>query len=132
MDWMNLAQDRDQLKTCVNTVRNLWVPQNVQNFLASRVTSSFSGAGPCSKQWVFNIIHITLKALNIHTRFPGVSTFCSQTSWNYVLSSGHTLWMKQILQFSCTASMNYCCGEEEANLKQKLLPNFTFFIIWPI
>jgi hypothetical protein len=26
MDWIDLAQDRDQWRTLVNTVKNLWVP----------------------------------------------------------------------------------------------------------
>jgi hypothetical protein len=29
MDWIDLAKDRDQWRTLVNTVMNLWVPQNV-------------------------------------------------------------------------------------------------------
>jgi hypothetical protein len=35
MDWIYLAQDRDQWKTLVNTVMNLWVPKNVGKFLSS-------------------------------------------------------------------------------------------------
>jgi hypothetical protein len=26
MDWINLAQDRDQWRVLVNTVKNIWVP----------------------------------------------------------------------------------------------------------
>jgi len=26
VDWMNLAQDRDQWRALVNTVMNLWIP----------------------------------------------------------------------------------------------------------
>jgi hypothetical protein len=33
MDWIIQAQDRDQWRTLVNTVMNLWVPQNAANFL---------------------------------------------------------------------------------------------------
>jgi hypothetical protein len=35
MDWIHLAQDRDQWRTLVNTVMNIWVPQNVGKFLSS-------------------------------------------------------------------------------------------------
>jgi hypothetical protein len=42
VDWINLAQDRDQWWAFVNTVMNLWVRKNVGNFLTSRVIISFS------------------------------------------------------------------------------------------
>jgi hypothetical protein len=32
MDWIHLAQDRDQLRALVNTEMNLWVRYNVGNF----------------------------------------------------------------------------------------------------
>jgi hypothetical protein len=35
VDWMHLAQDRDQRQALVNTVMNLWVPQTAGNFLTS-------------------------------------------------------------------------------------------------
>jgi hypothetical protein len=34
-EWTELAQDRDMLRTLENAVMNLWVPQNVGNFLTS-------------------------------------------------------------------------------------------------
>jgi hypothetical protein len=33
MNLIHLAQDRDQWRALVNTVMNLWVPQNVENLL---------------------------------------------------------------------------------------------------
>jgi len=34
VDWMNMAEDRDQWRTVVNTVMNLRVPEEAENFLA--------------------------------------------------------------------------------------------------
>jgi hypothetical protein len=42
MDWTELAQDIDQWRTLVNTVMNLWDPQNIWKFLSSCTTGGFS------------------------------------------------------------------------------------------
>jgi hypothetical protein len=42
MRWIDLAQDRDQWRILVNTVMNLRVPSNVEKFLSSCTTGSFS------------------------------------------------------------------------------------------
>jgi hypothetical protein len=42
MDWIDLAQDRDQWRALVNTVMKLLVPYNAGKFLSSCTTGSFS------------------------------------------------------------------------------------------
>jgi hypothetical protein len=42
VDWMHLAQDREERWVVVHTVMNLQVPQKVGNSLTSWVTISFS------------------------------------------------------------------------------------------
>jgi hypothetical protein len=42
MDWIDLAQDRDQWRDLINTVMNLWVRLNVGKFLSSYTIGGIS------------------------------------------------------------------------------------------
>jgi hypothetical protein len=42
MDWIDLAQNRDQWRALVNTVMNIRFPYNVGKFLSSCTIGSFS------------------------------------------------------------------------------------------
>jgi hypothetical protein len=42
MDWIDLAQDRNQWRALVNTVMNLQVPSNAVKFLSGCTIGSFS------------------------------------------------------------------------------------------
>jgi hypothetical protein len=42
MDWIHLAQDRDQWRALVKTVVNHWVPKNTGKFLSSCTIGGFS------------------------------------------------------------------------------------------
>jgi hypothetical protein len=45
VDWIDLAQDRDQWRALVNTVMNLLLPYNVGKFLCNCTIGGFSRRG---------------------------------------------------------------------------------------
>jgi hypothetical protein len=51
MDWIDLAQDRDQFKALVNTAMNLGVPENAGKFLSSCTICNFSKRAQLHECW---------------------------------------------------------------------------------
>jgi hypothetical protein len=48
MDWIDLAQDRDQWRALVNTVMHLWLPHNFGKCLSSLASGCFLRRALCS------------------------------------------------------------------------------------
>jgi hypothetical protein len=47
VDWLDLAQDRDQWRALVNTIMDIRVPQIIGKFFSSSATGGFSRTQLC-------------------------------------------------------------------------------------
>jgi hypothetical protein len=67
MEWIGLAQDRDQWRALVNTAMNLRVPLNAGKFLSSYITGTFSRRPHLLQRWGLQILYpsILLEFSNI-------------------------------------------------------------------
>jgi hypothetical protein len=68
MDWIDLAQERDQRRAFVNTVMNLYVPCNVGKFLSSCTAASFSRRAQLHK--VSHVSFVPLRANSKPVQVP--------------------------------------------------------------
>jgi hypothetical protein len=69
MDWIDLAQDRDQCRAVTNTLMNLRVPKNLEKFLSSCVTGGFSRRAQLHKVSPFKHLSCMLQiSTNISNR----------------------------------------------------------------
>jgi hypothetical protein len=63
MDWIDLAQDRDQWSVLVNTVMNLQFPSNAGKFLSGCTIGSFSRRAQHRESVIgvrFKLIYLTV------------------------------------------------------------------------
>jgi hypothetical protein len=85
MDWIDLAEDRDQWRALVNTVMNRQVSQNVGKFLSNCTTGGFS------------------RRAELH----GVSMYLCE--WAHTCA--HPLWPQQFCETTFSISVCSCLSE---------------------
>jgi hypothetical protein len=66
MDWIDLAQDRDQWKALVNTIMNLRVPYISGKFFSSYTIGSFSRTQLHAVSWLVKLVVLTLYIIPLH------------------------------------------------------------------
>jgi hypothetical protein len=77
MDWIDVAQDRDQRSALMNTVMKLWVPYNAGKFLSSFTIGGFSSRAQLRKYVSIQPdIHITSLKTNA-SMFGAYNKFCN-------------------------------------------------------
>jgi hypothetical protein len=74
MDWIQLAQDRDQWRALVSAVMNLWVSWNAGRFLSSRTIDSFSRR-PQLHEWVSEWVRCWDATLELNASLPSSVLF---------------------------------------------------------
>jgi hypothetical protein len=67
MDWIDLAENRDQCKTFVNNIMNLRFPLNIRKFLSDRVTGDFL------KNFQLRGVRLTCKEMCLYDKNSGCS-----------------------------------------------------------
>jgi hypothetical protein len=68
MDCIHLAQERNQWKSLVNTVVNLWVPYNVEKFFSNSMPGGFS------RRAQLHVVNLSILKQRVREPIPHTST----------------------------------------------------------